>query len=256
MIHNFATIAARLFLALLFVGTTTADVIRPFPDPDVIPSANRRLRPAECTCSPRKLTFRLNFNGNCEVNTIQDKIGEGVSETDCQIATQNQSLKGTAPAEISRAQIIESNSNLDVLKVKNIERSMNDGDTFKYESISAQLDHDELLGDQEVPSSLLIFLNGENAAGKKFMYALSWTYDLTHCDSEPIITGDAIGLIEVEEYTPAIPAFCAAAAAAVESTVSSTIASTTTTPESPSLVHKKDTTKTKIQPNAKAPKAD
>jgi hypothetical protein len=53
-------------------------------------------------------------------------------------------------------------------------------------------------------------INGSNEPVHQLHSQIGWTYDLANCDAEPISKGDTIGLIEVVEYTSAIPAFCPA----------------------------------------------
>ncbi|KAL7490388.1 hypothetical protein ACHAWT_000001, partial [Skeletonema menzelii] len=110
-------------------------------------------------------------------------------------------------------EIIESNRNYCEycdLHLKLIPGPFVDGDEFSYTSISAEFTPDEPLVDQEVPIIIQLILFGKNAAGITVLNTVSWEYDLTNCDDEPIMTGDKIGLIEVVGYETAIPAFCPA----------------------------------------------
>ena len=207
MMNNFAfnAAAAQLFLALSAVRTptTAADFIGSIAKAPPPANVDRRLQQAECVCSPRAYTFKLMFvfdvDQTCDVNTIDGK--PGIVGTGCQ-------PPGSTPDVIDSVQILELN-NYDVLAQESIPGPFFDGDEFSYTSVSAQLTPDEPLVDPKVPSAIVLILYG-NSWGIQVNSQVSWIYDLTNCDDEPIMTGDKIGLIEVVGYETAIPAFCPA----------------------------------------------
>jgi len=82
--------------------------------------------------------------------------------------------------------------------------------TIEYTSLLESLESYEHL---EYNSIIIIAdgtINGSNEPVHQLHSQIGWTYDLANCDAEPISKGDTIGLIEVVEYTSAIPAFCPA----------------------------------------------
>ena len=127
-------------------------------------------------------------------------------------------MKDKTPVEIASVQILEvgvKGKEEGLLKpIHILEGPFYDGDTFEYTTFSDSLNPKELLGDQGVPEAFTVALVNprDNAVDKERASSFStfWWYDLANCDAEPISKGDAIGLIEVVEYTSAIPAFCPA----------------------------------------------
>ena len=206
--HNIATtiaITAQLFLALSWnTPTAAADVIGSLRG-----SSSRRLEQAECVCSPRTFTFRLNFNGSCDVNTIQGN--PGVNGTQCELRgfpTENE-VEDKTPVEVVFVQIMEVTAEKN-WRHKIYEGPFYDGDTIEYTSMSDSLQPGELLGEQDVPLGFFMKLTGKNAADESLFHGIIWMYNLDNCDAEPITEGNAIGLFEVVEYTSAIPVFCPA----------------------------------------------
>eukprot|EP00985_Skeletonema_marinoi_P018954 scaffold10717_cov215-Skeletonema_marinoi.AAC.2 len=180
MMHNIATtiaITAQLFLALSWnTPTAAADVIGSLRG-----SSSRRLEQAECVCSPRTFTFRLNFNGSCDVNTIQGN--PGVNGTQCELRGNppGNEVEDKTPVEVVFVQIMEVTAEKN-WRHKIYEGPFYDGDTIDYTSMSDSLQPGELLGEQDVPLGFFMKLTGKNA-------------------------GDEFGLVE---YKSAIPAFCPA----------------------------------------------
>eukprot|EP00986_Skeletonema_menzelii_P009166 scaffold4092_cov150-Skeletonema_menzelii.AAC.1 len=209
MMYNFAFNAAatQLFLALSAVGTptTAADFIGSIAKAPPPANVDRRRQQAECVCSPRAYTFKLFFEQTCDVNTIDGK--PGILATDCVFTDYLTPTTDLTPVVIDSVDILELNPN-GIIALKSIPNV--DGDEFSYTSSSALLTPDEPLVDQEVPSRIQLNLFGKNAAGITVLNTVSWDYDLTNCDDEPIMTGYKIGLIEVVDYETAIPAFCPA----------------------------------------------
>jgi len=211
MMYNFAfnAAAAQLFLALSAVGTptTAADFIGSIAKAPPPANVDRRLQQAECVCSPRAYTFKLmfvfDFDQTCDVNTIDGK--PGIVGTSCQ-------PPALTPVVIDSVQILELNRDLQMIAQKLIPGPFIKEDKFSYTSVSAQLTPDEPLVDQEVPSIIVLILYGRNVAGIPVNSQVSWEYNLTNCDDEPIMTGDKIGIIEVDNYETANPAFCPAIA--------------------------------------------
>ena len=208
MMHNIATtiaITAQLFLALSWnTPTAAADVIGSLRG-----SSSRRLEQAECVCSPRTFTFRLNFNGSCDVNTIQ--CNPGVNGTQCELRGNppGNEVEDKTPVEVVFVQIMEVTAEKN-WRHKIYEGPFYDGDTIDYTSMSDSLQPGELLGEQDVPLGFFMKLTGKNAGDESLCHGIIWMYNLDNCDAEPITEGDAIGLFEVVEYTSAIPAFCPA----------------------------------------------
>ncbi|KAK1743527.1 hypothetical protein QTG54_006148 [Skeletonema marinoi] len=213
MMHTIAAttiaITAQLFLALSWITPTAAtDVIG-----SVLGSSSCRLEQAECVCSPRTFTFRLNFNGSCDINTIQGN--PGVNGTQCELRgfpTENE-VEDKTPVEVASVDIQEVNVDVDGnqhWRWKRFEGPFYDGDTIEYTSMSDSLKSDEPLGEQDVPKGFFISFTGKNAGDEYLFHGIIWMYNLDNCDAEPITEGNAIGLFEVVEYTSAIPAFCPA----------------------------------------------
>jgi len=208
MMHTIVTtiaITAQFFLALSGdTSTAAADVIG-----SVRGSSSRRLEQAECVCSPRTFTFRLNFNGSCDVNTIQGN--PGVNGTQCELRgfpLENE-VEDKTPVEVAWVTIMEVTAEKN-WRQKIYDGPFYDGNTIEYTSMSDSLQPDELLGDQDLPLGFFMKLTGKNAADESLFHGIIWMYNLDNCDAQPITEGDAIGMFEVVEYTSAIPAFCPA----------------------------------------------
>eukprot|EP00984_Skeletonema_dohrnii_P003217 scaffold1069_cov149-Skeletonema_dohrnii-CCMP3373.AAC.2 len=165
MMHTIVTtiaITAQFFLALSWsTPTAAADVIG-----SVRGSSSRRLEQAECVCSPRTFTFRLNFNGSCNVNTIQGN--QGVNGTQCELKgfPVEKELEDKTPVEVASVSIQEVNVDVDGNKHwrwKIYDGPFYDGDTIEYTSMSDSLQPGEALGDQDVPLGFFMKLTGTNA---------------------------------------------------------------------------------------------
>ena len=204
MMYTFATIAAQFFLALSAGAPTAAadsDFIGSVVNAPTSPKVNRRLQQAECVCSPTTYTFRLNFEGSCDDNTINGN--PGISDTSCLVLNSSNpnDEDGLTPVQINSLQILELDAALGIAQQVPLNGPFSNGDSFEYTSISVG---------NEVPGGMQISLRGENAEGETLLSTVAWRYNLTNCDAEPIMKEDAIGMIEVADYTSAIPAFCPA----------------------------------------------
>jgi hypothetical protein len=200
--RSIATIATHIGAALL--APAAADVIGSVAPFFAHGQGSRHLQEL-CVCSPRTFTFQLDFNGSCDVNTIEDN--PGVSFADC-----NDSEKGDlTPVEITFVTIMEvGTEDFEVIRQTDIPGPLINAGTFTYTSVSNELDPNKPLGDQiisNVPGGIMMTLVGKTAAGGSVPMRLAWAYT-SNCDAEPIGTGDAIGWITLVEYTSAVPAFC------------------------------------------------
>eukprot|EP00984_Skeletonema_dohrnii_P028633 scaffold18679_cov97-Skeletonema_dohrnii-CCMP3373.AAC.5 len=195
LVYNFATIAAQLFLAL-YVGapTAAADFIGSVVAAPTSPAVNRRLQQAECVCSPTTYTFKLNFEGSCDDDTINGN--PGISDTACLDFIN--APTNAEEVQFNRIEILELDNSQTLAQQVPLDGPFIDGESFEYTSISVG---------NEVPGGMQIILRGETLLST---VTVAWRYNLTNCDAEPIMRGDVIGMIEVVDYTSAIPAFCPA----------------------------------------------
>ncbi|KAL3795448.1 hypothetical protein HJC23_000806 [Cyclotella cryptica] len=91
--------------------------------------------------------------------------------------------------------------------------NLKDGDIVSYTSISNMLDPARPLEDQleYVPGGVMVVLFGTDDQGVVVQNTVAWGYGGEgYCESEPLEVNDSIGWIVVDDYTPAIAAFCPA----------------------------------------------
>jgi hypothetical protein len=136
-----------------------------------------------CACSPSNYEFTLDFSLFCP--PINITLGDAVAATTCLVSPfGNPDVDDLVPVAVQEINILELDQNLRISVQENIEGNFADGDTFKYESVSANPDN--IGGPVDIPRAIQINIVGVNAADEPIInvYIITFT---NNCGSYPVL---------------------------------------------------------------------
>ncbi|CAB9521813.1 Desert hedgehog protein [Seminavis robusta] len=155
-----------------------------------------------CACSPSAYTFLLDFQNQCDDNTVSN--GGGVTDTACIVSkATDEDVTDFAPNLITSIQIFELDGSFGVIQQVPLSGAFRDGDSFIYTSISAYRT-------DVAPRALQAILNGVNAMDQPIQ--LTWIVTFSRdCSNFPVLNeGNILGWTTLSTLVEPNAAICPA----------------------------------------------
>jgi hypothetical protein len=178
------------------------------------------------------MTLQINLSGRCpaditnvdEMNNICYIAQGDSSAVDGIVGGDFQAPSDPVPTSITRISYYELSESLEVISQESVMVTGAGDDEVTFTSVAANLDPNEPLSDQDqfVVSSVVLVIEGKNAAGNLVTNTVSWKYDLQQCNSAPMAAFDTLGWVTVTGLKSAKAAFCPVVPPTMDPTTSPT----------------------------------
>lgn len=142
-----------------------------------------------CSCAPLLYRFRLNLDADCRGSTTFNKAS-GIAAVSCGVSALNPISRDYTPVTVEEVQVLELDSQQQIIREQSHVGKFVDGDTIGYESV---LNFEE--ASSVVPTSLSLILSGVNSRNEPVVNKWSIEFDESSlCAQRPLLQeGDQIG---------------------------------------------------------------